>query len=213
MRLPIVHSAVPYIFTCLIVSSCLIFFKLGFLSAIPILIATFLSWFFRDPERRPPEGDSLILAPCDGQVLNVSRYGETDFLSGTYKIISIFMSPLDVHVNRSPVSGHIIHVSKRGGSFTPAFRKKAGELNARNVIGIDFNGLSLFVVQVAGFFARRIECHVKIGDLVDRGQRIGMIRFGSRVDLILPEISDIRLLVEKGAKVRGGETIVAKWVH
>lgn len=214
MPLPIVHSMIPYILVCILISFYLFFFQQYFLSVIPIVVAVFLLWFFRDPERRHPEGDGLILAPCDGRVLKVSRYSETDFLGGMFcRIISIFMSPLDVHVNRSPVSGQIIRVSGISGSFVPAFRKKASESNARNIIGIEAGGLNIFMVQVAGFFARRIECRVKVGDFVERGQRIGMIRFGSRVDLILPEIRDIKLLVEKGAKVKAGETIVAKWIH
>lgn len=208
------RSVIPYILTCLITASFLIFFHFYLVSTILLAVAVFLCWFFRDPERKPPEGDNLIIAPCDGKVLHISRHIGTNFLGGVFcNTISIFMSPLNVHVNRSPVSGKIICITRRGGSFAPAFRAEASESNERNIIDIEAKGLRLIVVQVAGFLARRVECRVKAGDFVERGQRIGMIRFGSRVDLILPEVPTVKLLIEKGAKVRAGETVVAKWTR
>lgn len=213
MHLPIVHSVTPYVFGSLAIGFCLFFLRLYFVATIPVVMAAFLCCFFRDPNRRSPEGNGLILAPCDGRVVRVSEHCETDSMSGcSSKTISIFMSPLDVHVNRAPVSGRIIRVSKIAGSFVPAFRKKASESNTKNIIGIDAAALKVFMVQVAGFLARRIDCRVKVGDFVQRGERIGMIRFGSRVDLILPEISGMTVLAEERAKVRAGETIVARWI-
>lgn len=153
----------------------------------------FLLIFLRDPEREP-EGDGVV-SPADGKVLSVEN-----------RRISIFMNLWDVHVNRSPVKGKIRKIVYKRGSFRPAF-SKASERNERNVIVIGSPKGDFEVVQIAGIFARRILCWVSEGEEVERAQRIGMIRFGSRVEVKIPE--NFRIVVEKGAKVKAGKSIIA----
>ncbi len=158
--------------------------------------------FFRDPDRTAPQGEGLILSPADGRLMEI-RPAE----DGTR--LSIFMSPLDVHVNRSPIGGRVEDVQYKKGRFIAAYKESSSENNEHNALTIaDQDGKRLRVVQIAGIAARRIVCRVKKGDVLEAGQRFGIIMFGSRVDLFLPVGS--RLEVSEGRRVRGGETILAR---
>lgn len=168
------------------------------------LLAAFMAFFFRDPERRAPEVPGAVLAPADGRVTEIREPVEDPFV-GAGRQLSIFLSPLDVHVNRAPIAGLVADVQYRPGAFRPAFRAEASEVNERTTIALQ--GEERVVVrQIAGILARRIVCRVRPGDKVQAGERIGLIKFGSRVDLVVPW--SVSLSVRAGDRVRAGETVV-----
>jgi phosphatidylserine decarboxylase len=163
--------------------------------------------FFRDPDRKPPEGDHWILSPADGRVILIEDMQEAEYLQCAAVQVSIFMSPLDVHVNRYPFTGTVGYFKHHEGEFLVAFDKKASTRNERTHIGIEQGGNRVLFKQVAGFVARRIVANVKVGDRAVAGARFGMIKFGSRVDVILPRSAVIR--VRLGERAVAGETILA----
>jgi len=178
-------------------------------AVLPLLIGVaFCLYFFRDPERQPPADDHLVVSPADGRVLEVREEREEQFLYQPATRVSIFMSPLDVHVNRSPVAGTIELVRHTAGRFRAAFADKASLDNERNAVLLTTPGGRFLVVQIAGALARRIVCHRQPGDWLARGERFGMIMFGSRVDLFLPPAA--RPVVARGDRVRAGHTVVAE---
>jgi len=168
----------------------------------------FCLYFFRDPERTPPPGEHLVVSPADGRVLEVREEREDRFLSAPVTRVSIFMSPLDVHVNRSPVRGSVELVRHTAGKFRAAFHDKASLDNERNAVVLEGEGRRYLIVQVAGALARRIVCRRRVGDHLARGERFGMIMFGSRVDLFLP--AGVVPRVAKDDRVRAGLTVVAE---
>jgi phosphatidylserine decarboxylase len=167
----------------------------------------FCLYFFRDPERRAPADERLVVSPADGRVLNIGETAAPQ-LGGNATRISIFMSPLDVHVNRHPVSGTVEQVQHTAGKFRAAFADKASLDNERNALLVTSGARRYLVVQIAGAVARRIVCHARPGDPARRGERFGMIMFGSRVDLFLPR--DVRPVVRPGDRVHAGSTVVAE---
>jgi len=179
------------------------------MAVVPLLVGVgFCLYFFRDPERQPPPDDRLVVSPADGRVLEVHAEQEEHFLHGPATRVSIFMSPLDVHVNRSPVAGTIELVRHTAGRFRAAFADKASLDNERNAVLLTTRGGRFLVVQIAGALARRIVCRRREGDRLARGERFGMIMFGSRVDLFLPP--GVRPAVARGDRVRAGHTVVAE---
>jgi phosphatidylserine decarboxylase len=179
------------------------------LALVPAIVAVAAClWFFRDPERRAPDDERLVVSPADGRVLAVVEEREERILHAPATRISIFMSPLDVHVNRSPVTGTVRTVEHTAGKFRAAFADKASLDNERNALVLDSGGRRYLLVQIAGALARRIICHVGPGDTVRRGERFGIIMFGSRVDLFLP--AGVRPVVRPGARVRAGSTVLAE---
>ncbi len=173
-----------------------------------IFLTLFMVYFFRDPERTVPV-EAGYIAPADGKVLLVEPIDDMEYLNRKVKMLSIFMSPLSVHVNRAPCAGEVKIVKHRAGQFLKAYHKEAPWKNESTtmVLACD-SGEELLVRQVAGAVARRTVCRVKPGDKLERGQRYGMIKFSSRVDLYLPE--DAEILVEVGQMVRAGETVLAR---
>lgn len=167
--------------------------------------------FFRDPERIPPEGRDLILSPADGKIVGIQSVGEGAVSPARNTRVSIFLSPLNVHINRAPVPGTVEEVHYQKGTFLAAFKEEASRSNERNVLRLlDAQGRRLGVVQIAGIVARRIVCYVKPGDSLGLGQRFGLIMFGSRVDLFLPE--GCRVDVAEGQKVRAGESVIGRFL-
>jgi phosphatidylserine decarboxylase len=166
----------------------------------------FLAFFFRDPERDVPGGPGLVVSPADGRVMIAGPSDGRWAPPGAWQQITIFLSPLDVHVNRSPVEGRVTRIEYRPGKFLPAYHEDSRD-NELNEIWIDYRGRTIVVRQVVGILARRIVCRINEGDLVRRGQRIGLMKFGSRMDVFLP--SDARLAVAPGERVVGGETVLA----
>lgn len=173
-----------------------------------IAVLLFLFYFLRDPERQPPAGDGLVVAPADGRVVTVQQTEEPIFLQGPAIQISIFMSLLDVHVNRAPIAGEVAFREYRPGRFLPAYRHQASYENESNLLGLVADETRILIKQVAGILARRIVCWPSVGQWLTRGQRFGLIKLGSRVDLFLP--SDVEVLVALDEKVRAGETILAR---
>jgi phosphatidylserine decarboxylase len=166
--------------------------------------------FFRDPERVTPAGADLIVAPADGRVIKVAPVRDERFLEGEAMLVSIFMSPFNVHVNRAPVSGRVVDVRYTHGKYFRAFADKASLDNEQNAVLLeDEQGRRLGCVQIAGFLARRIVCYLRPGMNVERGQRYGMIKFGSRADVYLPPAAQIR--VQVGDRARAGVTVLAQW--
>jgi phosphatidylserine decarboxylase len=176
-----------------------------------LLLTLFVAYFFRDPERRTLEDDRYIIAPADGRVVTVEKnFQDSRFLKAPATRIGIFMSPLDVHVNRVPVSGQVTAVHYHPGQFRPAFAADATEVNEQNAVLIqDEKGRRVAMVQVAGILARRIVCSLKGGERVHRGERYGMIMLGSRVDLYCP--LEIELKVNVGQRVKAGETVIGEY--
>jgi phosphatidylserine decarboxylase len=174
------------------------------LTAIPVLLALFFLWFFRDPERPIPAGPGEIVSPADG-VVTEADWIET--AGGSRFRISIFLNVFDVHVNRSPVAGTVKAVEYREGAFLSAMKPESGILNEQTLVVIDAGGYEISYKQIAGLLARRIVCKVKPGDRLERGQRVGMIKFGSRTDVLMP--ADAVPRVKTGTRVKGGSTVLA----
>ena len=173
-------------------------FLLHALASIPfLLLLLFTLWFFRDPERQPPEGAGLILSPADGRIIKAGP-----------EVISVFMNVFNVHVCRAPIAGSVEHVEHRSGRFLAAFRDEAPEQNERAELLIADGDLRLRCTLIAGLIARRIVLWVSRGSRLGRGERIGLIQFGSRVDLIVPK-NKIRVRVKVGDKVKAGSTTIA----
>ncbi|RPI73882.1 MAG: phosphatidylserine decarboxylase family protein [Ignavibacteriales bacterium] len=176
------------------------------LIALPALFLIFTLNFFRDPDRRPPSKDNIIVSPADGRVLFVKEVMDNKYVMGRAKQISIFMSPLNVHVNRIPISGKVEYLKYHEGEFVAAFEDKASDKNERAEFGIKSNLGKVFFTQVAGMVARRIIYEIKEGDEVKIGERFGMIKFGSRVDVVVPYNWEEK--VKKDDNVAAGETIL-----
>jgi len=175
------------------------------LLALPLLLAAFFLWFFRDPHRTIPSGPGQIVSPADGLVTDAEWIETT---AGSRLRLSIFLNVFDVHVNRSPVAGTVRLVEFRKGEFLNAMKAESVLNNEQTLIVIDAGGYEVSFKQIAGLLARRIVCNVKAGDRVERGQRVGLIKFGSRVDVLLP--AEANLKVKTGMRVRGGATVLAE---
>ena len=178
-------------------------------SLVPLVVAVgFCLYFFRDPERSAPPDERLVVSPADGRVVAVAAEREERVLGAQATRVSIFMSPLDVHVNRNPVSGTVALVRHTAGKFRAAFADKASLDNERTALVLESGGRRYLLEQIAGALARRIVCRVRPGDRVQRGERFGMIMFGSRVDLFLP--AGVVPVVQHGDRVRAGTSVIAE---
>ena len=176
------------------------------LLALPLLaLAAFMAFFFRDPQRSIPTEPGIVVAPADGRITIVRL---ADGHEHPESLISIFLSPLDVHINRAPVGGEIVEIAYKTGRFVMATKAEARLLNEQNMLIIRGEALTVKCTQIAGILARRIVCWKRKGERVKCGERFGMIKFGSRTDLLLPP--DVEVLVCEGMHVRGGETIVGR---
>jgi phosphatidylserine decarboxylase len=204
VRIPVASEGWPFIFPP--AAAACILAVMGWWAAASVASALALAClgFFRDPERHPPDVSGAVLAPADGKVMEVAV--ADDAWIGPAIRMSIFLSPLDVHVNRAPVAASVAGVEYRAGKFLAAYRPEASDVNERCTVTLA-GPARVAVRQIAGVLARRIVCRVRAGDTVDRGERYGLIRFGSRTDLFVPRASEIRVKV--GDRVRGGETIMA----
>jgi phosphatidylserine decarboxylase len=170
------------------------------------LLGGFFAYFFRDPDRVVPEGPGLVVSPADGRVMIAGPSDGRWAPEGQWTQVTIFLSPTDVHINRSPVEGRVIRVDYRRGKFLPAFNEGSND-NELNEIWVDRGGQVVVFRQVVGILARRIVCRVREGDVLERGQRIGLMKFGSRMDVFLP--TSASLTVRVGERVAGGETVLA----
>ena len=166
----------------------------------------FLAYFFRDPERRVPQDPDLVVSPADGRVMIAGPTDKRWAPPGEWNQVTIFLSPMDVHINRTPVDGEITRVDYRPGKFLPAYNEASND-NELNEIWINHRGHTIVVRQVVGILARRIVCRVGEGDRLQRGERIGLMKFGSRMDVFLPTTAELRVRV--GERVVAGETVLA----
>lgn len=164
------------------------------------VLAVLVIWFYRDPDRTAPEEDGLFVSPADGRVVEISE-AEHPFTGPSVKV-GIFMNVLSVHVNRAPCMGRVDYLEYVPGRKIAAFAPKASEVNERNLVGLSTPYGPVLMVQIAGLLARRIVCRLRRGEVLEAGQRYGMIRLGSRVDIYLPK--DVRLTIKHGDKVRAG---------
>ncbi|HBB89473.1 MAG TPA: phosphatidylserine decarboxylase family protein [Blastocatellia bacterium] len=177
------------------------------LAAIPFAIVTaFMAFFFRDPKREPPDDPRLVVAPADGRVTRVKQVQEGNQQSAT--VVSIFLSPLDVHINRAPIAGEITNVAYTRGKFLMATNQNASLVNEQNALTIRGEQITVVCKQIAGILARRIICWKHAGERVSLGERFGLIKFSSRTDVLLPP--QVEVLVHEGARVRGGVTIIGR---
>lgn len=171
------------------------------------ILTFFVAWFFRNPERHAPEGDDVIVSPADGRILKIEEVEGGPFGAGRRRKISIFMNVFNVHVNRAPCAGKIESIRYHPGRFLSADLDKASELNERNTILIRMDsGMDIVTIQVAGLIARRIVCWIKEGMQIQKGERFGMIRFGSRLEVLLP--LETKVVIREGDRVRAGETSI-----
>jgi phosphatidylserine decarboxylase len=175
------------------------------LTALPVLLAVFFLWFFRDPVREIPQDPSLVVSPGDGLVQE-AEWIETS--AGSRIRVTIFLSVFDVHVNRVPIGGTVTVVDYREGEFTNAMNSESAIVNEQTLITIDAGAYSVSFKQIAGLLARRIVCNLKPGDRVLCGQRMGMIKFGSRVDVLMPAEAELRVKV--GDRVKGGSSVIGR---
>jgi phosphatidylserine decarboxylase len=173
-------------------------------SIAPVLLAAFFLWFFRDPQRTVPDGEGLIVSPGDGLVTETAAISTPE---GPRQRISIFLSVFDVHVNRSPIGGVLTQVRYRKGEYLNAMNPSSADRNEQNAVTVRGPGFEVTFKQIAGLLARRIVFNFSEGDAVERGQRVGLIKFGSRVDVLLP--AEAALRVKIGQRVKGGSSVLA----
>jgi phosphatidylserine decarboxylase len=180
----------------------------GYAGAVPLFIlAAFFLYFFRDPDRQSPQDPSLVLSPADGRVLVAGPADPKATPPGEWKQISIFLSPMDVHVNRTPVTGRVTKVDYRPGKFLPAFHTDAAATNERSEIWVDHAGIPVVFRQLVGILARRVVTRVQPGAELQAGERVGLMKFGSRMDVFVPPSAEIK--VQVGDTVIGGVTVIA----
>jgi len=207
----IAREGYPLILTAGIAALIALAIGWGLLGSLLAVLSLAVAAFFRDPERVVPAGDNLIVAPADGKVVSIAPAAAGGMFDGAATRISIFLSPLDVHINRVPVAGKIDRVQYQPGHFLAAYKAEASERNEQNALKILCSGARVIgVVQIAGVLARRIVCRVKRGDDLKRGDRFGLIMFGSRTDTYLPNGCAVEIV--EGQRVKGGETIIGRFV-
>lgn len=181
---------------------------LSVITIISFITSLFMFYFFRDPERNIPIGEGLFVSPADGKIILIKDVYEKEFIKSNVKEISIFMSPLNVHVNRAPCDGKVVEVKYSPGKYMAAYKNDASLKNENIAMLLEGNQGRVLVRQVAGFIARRAVCRVKPGDMLNRGERYGIIKFSSRLDVFLPKDAEIKVKI--GDNVKAGESVIAK---
>jgi len=199
-----IRDGIPFVVVPIVLAVIPILFGYWW-AAIPLLlIAGFMAFFFRNPRRSIPLTPGIVLAPADGRITLVREADATNHES----LVSIFLSPLDVHVNRAPIAGEIVDITYKQGRFLMATKEASRDLNEQNRLIIKGDQMVVSCTQIAGILARRIVCWKRRGERVECGELFGMIKFGSRTDLLMPR--DVEILVKVGMHVRGGETIIGR---
>jgi len=204
---PIAREALPFLVPSALITVIFLAMRLNLLTFVGIFITLFIAFFFRNPKRKIPPLENIILSPADGKIVHVGEVEEDRFLKKKVLKVSIFMSILDVHLNRAPVSGKVLQRSYHPGRFLVASAEKSSLLNEQNAVILETEDrLKILLIQIAGFVARRIVCYAKADDTLNKGEIFGMVRFGSRVDLYLP--TEVNVTVRMGQHVKGGESII-----
>ena len=206
--MPIAREGWPFILTLLGLGT-LACLRVPVLGGLLVVLGLFVAFFFRDPERKPPPDETLVLAPADGKVVRVAAATDPNPCGSGATQVSIFLSLFDVHVNRAPVAGRIAALEYRPGQFLPAFDERASDRNEQNAVTLESDRGPVFLKQIAGLVARRVVFRKRVGEQVARGERVGLIKFGSRVDLVLPR--QVEVLVRVGDRVRGGSSAVGRF--
>ncbi|MCX6357144.1 MAG: phosphatidylserine decarboxylase family protein [Candidatus Aureabacteria bacterium] len=207
MRIPIAKEGFIYILLPVLLGAVLMRVSAS-LAVSCFVLALGFACFFRSPRRTAVATEGDVVAPADGRVMRIDEIEEQSYLGRRVHRISIFLSVFDVHINYAPVSGTVDYMHYRKGSFKNAMNDIASVVNENNTIGIKWQGTTMAIRQIAGMIARRIVCRCAVGDCIRAGQKIGMIKFSSRVDVFLP--LDAQLMVAPGQRVRGGETVIAR---
>ncbi|MDT4967650.1 MAG: phosphatidylserine decarboxylase [Acidobacteriota bacterium] len=202
------REGLPYILVPLLLAIILLLVGYWPVAVFFFAVAAFMAFFFRDPKRAVPNDPGVIVSPADGRITRICSIAPDDEDSGV--IVSIFLSPLDVHINRSPIAGTITDVTYTQGKFLMATKADASLVNEQNALTIRGQQLTVVCKQIAGVLARRIICWKRPGDAVGLGERFGLIKFSSRTDLILP--SNVKLEVKQGMRVKGGVTVIGRIV-
>lgn len=196
-----VKEGFPFIIVPAIIALFFGFFEMWIAALAFVAVAFFMAYFFRDPHRTVPDDEDIVVSAADGKVTRIDS-------SGDGKLVSVFLSPLDVHINRAPIAGTITRVDYVRGKKIPATSDQASFVNERNAITITGEKMTVVCTQIAGILARRIVCWNREGDPLERGQKYGLIKFSSRTDLLMPKQVEIQVAI--GDRVIGGETIIAK---
>ncbi len=201
------REGLPYVIPILLAAIPLAFGLAYWPISVPLIcLAAFMAYFFRDPQRSAPAESNIIVSPADGRVTRVRALAPDDKHSPT--VVSIFLSPLDVHVNRAPIAGQIVDMTYTRGKFLMATSEDSSLVNEQNALTIEGAGATVVCKQIAGVLARRIICWKRVGDHVALGERFGLIKFSSRTDLVLPP--EVEVVVREGMRVRGGSTIIGR---
>ena len=195
------REGIPFIIVPVVLAVVLAVFGVWILAVFFLLVALFMAFFFRDPRRVPPTEEGVIVSAADGTVTRIET-------NESGKLVSVFLSPLNVHINRSPIAGNIKKLEYIRGKKLPATKNEASFVNERNSLTIEGEKTTVVCTQIAGILARRIVCRVKEGDNLTIGERFGLIKFSSRTDLLMP--ADVELAVNLGDKVKGGVTVIAR---
>jgi len=204
---PIAKEGFPFLFPSVLLAILFIGIGWNVLTLLGILFTLFIAYFFRNPKRKIPSLQNIILSPADGRIIHLGECEEDRFLKKGALKVSIFMSLFDVHINRAPVSGKVLEMSYHPGQFLLANAEKSSLLNEQNAFILETEDkFKILLVQIAGFVARRIVCYAKAGDTLRIGEIFGMIKFGSRIDLYLSP--EVKLVVSIGQHVKGGESII-----
>ncbi len=206
--IPLAKEGLVFVVPSLVLSLLFLAFHLYVFSLICFFLLLFFLYFFRHPQRVSQSAANLLICPADGRVMGIDELEEKEFIKGSMLRVSIFMGLADVHVNRAPCEGIVTRISHRPGRYGLAFRKEVDKENERNHIVLERHGEKLLLVQIAGFLARRIHCWVHENDVLKRGQPVGMIAFGSRVDVYIPR--DYEIMVKLNQKVKSGLTSLAR---
>jgi len=201
----IVKESIPYISVPVVLAAAAAVLGFWYVAAFLIVVALFMAFFFRDPKRVPPSDPDVVVSPADGKV---TRVGPVAQGADSPTVISIFLSPLDVHINRSPILGKIVDVRYSPGKFLMATNEKASLVNEQNALTIQGEKITVVCKQIAGILARRVVCWKGKGDNLGLGERFGMIKFSSRTDVLLP--ANVTVTVKEGERVRGGTTVIGR---
>lgn len=204
----------PFFLMAIVFTGSACFYPIFFLVLLAILFwvgTFFLIYFFRDPMRMIPDNALAIVSPADGKVLSIEEVEENEFLNERVHKISIFMSPLNVHINRIPISGSVDYFRYMKGKFLAAYKPESSAENEQTIIGITHPAVKILFKQISGVLARRIVCHLKTGDQVEKGMKFGLIKLGSRVEIFLP--LKIKVQVVNNQQVVGGESIIGVIQH
>ena len=200
-KMSIAKEGTPYIVVPLLLAVAAAVLGYWYVAAVLFVVTLFMAFFFRDPNRVPPSDPNVVVAPADGKVTRIESQPQGS-------VVSIFLSPLDVHINRSPIPGRIIDVLYSPGKFLIATSEQASLVNEQNALTIQGDSITVVCKQIAGILARRIVCWKRKGDNLSLGERFGMIKFSSRTDVLLP--GNVTLTVKKGDRVRGGTTVIGR---